>query len=463
MVDDKDFVVAIELGSSRISGVAGRRCPDGSFEVLAFAEEKDSACIQKGAVFNIEKTGKCVKSIIDQLGSTLGCSISQVYVGVSGKSLRTVRNRISRTLEPETVVTNDIVDNLLDTNLNTGYHDQSILHVISQEYKVGQSFTMEPVGVPCGQIDGDFLNIIANNKLISLIEDSFRSEGIKVVGELIAPLELANGVLTDNEKRSGCVLVDFGAQTTTVSIYKNNVLRHLAVIPLGGNNITKDLCDLGMEQDEAERVKIKSASAYTDMSEIKGDDVVTVTAERTVSRADLIDIVEARMEEILDNVSEQISVAGHNADSLIGGMVVTGGASNISNLAAAIEERIKINKVRFAKTVTNSIKGKIPALSAKDGVYCTLISLMMAGKENCAAAPIVEEVVETPAEEKKEKETPATSDVDKTEGEQVAAAAATGSNEEKESGKKDPKKPGGWSKFVSGFTKMLDALTGDED
>jgi cell division protein FtsA len=455
MVEDKDFVVAIELGSSRISGIAGRRCADGSFEVLAFAEEKDSSCIQKGAVFNIEKTGKCVKSIIDQLGSKLGCNISQVYVGVSGKSLRTERNRISRTLQPETVVTTDIVDNLLDTNYNTGYHDQSILHVISQEYKVGSSFTMEPVGVPCSQIDGEFLNIIANNKLISLIEDSFRSEGIKLADELIAPLELANGVLTDNEKRSGCVLVDFGAQTTTVSIYKNNVLRHLAVIPLGGYNITKDLCFLGIEEDEAERVKLKHASAYTNIGDIKDEETVTLGDRPPIKYFALMDIVEARMEEILDNVAEQIKVAGHNADSLIGGMVVTGGASNMRDLAAAIEERIKINKVRFAKTVINTVKSKIPALNAKDGVYCTLLSLMMAGKQNCVADPIEENVPEEEVaadippvvEEKPEEKEPA----------EVAAEKPVAEKP------KEPKKPSNWSKFKSGFTKIVDALTGDED
>jgi cell division protein FtsA len=422
---------------------------------LAFAEEKDPACIQKGAVFNIEKTGKCVKSIIDQLGNTLGCHISQVYVGVSGKSLRTVRNRISRTLEPETVVTNEIVDNLLDTNLNTGYHDQSILHVISQEYKVGSSLTMEPVGVPCGQIDGEFLNIVANNKIISLVEDSLRSEGIRWAGEPIAPLELANGVLTDNEKRSGCVLVDFGAQTTTVSIYKNNVLRHLAVIPLGGDNITKDLCDIGVEEDEAERIKIKHTSAYTNIGDLKDDESITLSGDRPIKASLLMDIVEARVEEILDNVSEQISAAGHNADSLIGGMVITGGASNMRNLAAAIEERIKINKVRFAKTVTNTVKSRIPALNAKDGVYCTLLSLMMAGKDNCVSAIVEEEpeepVVETPVE------APAA------EPEKTPEVAETPVEPEPAPAPKETKKSGGWMNFKRGITKMIDALTGDED
>ncbi len=456
MVEDKDFIVAIELGSSRISGIAGKRCTDGSFEAVAFAEEKDSACIQKGAVFNIEKTGKCVKSIIDQLAGKLGCDISQVYVGVSGKSLHTVRNRISRTLPAETVVTNEIVDNLLDTNYNTGYHDQSILHVITQEYKVGSSLTMEPVGVPCSQIDGEYLNIVANNKLISLIEDSFRSEGIKIAEEMIAPLELANGVLTDNEKRSGCVLVDFGAQTTTVSIYKNNVLRHLAVIPLGGNNITKDLCDIGIEEDEAERIKIKHASAYTNIGDIKDDETITLGDRPAIKYSLLMDIVEARMEEILDNVAEQIKIAGHNADSLIGGMVVTGGASNIRNLAAAIEARIKINKVRFAKTVINTVKGKISAINAKDGVYCTLLSLMMSGKESCVAEEeekIVPEevvtpeettvtVVETPEEETQKVETP----------EEPERKPAT-----------EPKKPSGWKNFKDKIASILDAMTGDED
>ena len=175
----KEFIVAIELGSSKITGIAGRKNLDGSITVL-------------------------------------------------------------------TVVKEDA----------------------TQEYKVDNQYQLDPVGIKASRLEGNFLNILWRKAFYNNLNNCFDKAGIAIGEMYLAPLALADSVLSEAEKRGGCVLVDLGADTTTVSVYYKNVLRHLAVIPLGGNNITKDIASLQMEERDAEKMKLKYGSAFTDNSDI---------------------------------------------------------------------------------------------------------------------------------------------------------------------------------------------------
>lgn len=137
--------------------------------------------------------------------------------------------------------------------------DMSVLDVAPQEYKIDNNLQADPVGVAGKRITGNFLNIVARASLKKNLEHSFEQAKIEIADLLIAPIALANAVLTESEMRSGCALVDFGADTTTVSVYKNNMLRFLSVLPLGGNNITRDITALQMEEAEAEQLKRSTA------------------------------------------------------------------------------------------------------------------------------------------------------------------------------------------------------------
>ena len=137
----------------------------------------------------------------------------------------------------------------------------------------------------------------------------------------ISPIALADSVLTEAEKRSGCALVDLGADTTTVSVYSKNILRHLAVIPLGSNNITKDIASLQMEESDAEKMKLKYASAYTENADIDNDLMLPIDNERKVDSRKFIEIVESRLEEIVANVWYQ--VPAEYSDKLLGGIILT--------------------------------------------------------------------------------------------------------------------------------------------
>ena len=132
----KEFIVAIELGSSKMTGIAGQKNLDGSITVLALVEEDSSSCIRKGVIYNIDKTCQCLTSIINKLQTTLKQDITKVYVGVGGRSIRSAKNVIVKDYPENTLITKDMIDVLMDINSSMTYPDQEILDVITQEYKV---------------------------------------------------------------------------------------------------------------------------------------------------------------------------------------------------------------------------------------------------------------------------------------------------------------------------------------
>jgi len=378
-----DFIVAIELGSSKISGIAGKKLPDGSIQILATASENASGCIRKGVIYNLDKTTQSLTSIIKKLESTLKASIGKVYIGVGGQSLRTIRNTEVRHMEEETKISQELIDSLKDSNRNVPIVGHQILGVVPQEYKVGNDLIVDPVGVQTDHIEARFLNIIARNNVKDNVTKCCNSAPFEIAEDaedLIAPLALADAVLNSSEKRSGCVLVDFGADTTTVSVYKNNILRHLAVIPLGGNNITRDICSQQIEEEDAEALKIRFAQAYIEPKENEDENKSYRLENGTSINAILLeDIVEARLNEILDNVANQIVLSGYD-NKLLAGAIITGGGINLKNMEEAFTKRTKIEKLRVAKDTHIVLKGME---IKKDGTNNTLIALLAAGKENC--------------------------------------------------------------------------------
>ncbi len=383
---DKDFIVAIELGSSKVTGIAGQKKPDGSISVQALVKEDSSSFIRKGVVYNIDKTAQCLQNIIQKLEAQLKLHITQVFVSVGGQSIRSVRNSIVKELPEGTIVDQKMVAELMDTNRALDYPDQKILDVAEQEYRVDQQLQIEPVGIPATRLEGNFLNILERKQFFSNLNKCFETAGIKVADMYLAPLVLASAVLTEAEKRSGCALVDIGADTTTVSIFSKNVLRHLAVIPLGSNNVTKDIASLQMEESDAEQMKLKYASAYTDANEIDPTLSYSIDPERQVESRKFIEIVEGRMEEIIENVRYQIPAEYY--DKLLGGIIITGGGSNMKNIEKAFKIHTDIDKVRVAKFVTMAINTSNDFIKAHNGMMNTVLGLLAKGDISCTGRPI---------------------------------------------------------------------------
>ena len=378
----KEFIVAIELGSSKMTGIAGQKNLDGSINVLAVVKEDSSSFIRKGVVYNIDKTAQCLTSIIKKLENQLKTEITQVYVGVGGQSIRSVRNVITKDLPAETIITQDMVIELMDSNRNMKYPDQEILDAAVQEYKVDSQYQLDPVGIQATHLEGNFLNILERKAFYRNLNKCFETAGINVAEMYLAPLALADSVLTEAEKRSGCALVDLGADTTTVSVYSKNILRHLAVIPLGGNNITKDLATLQIEESDAEKMKLKYASAFTDNNDIDNNLKYSIDAERQVESRKFIEIVEGRLEEIIENVWYQIPSEYY--DKLLGGIILTGGGSNMKDIEKAFMNHTHVDKIRIAKFVTHTINSNNEDIKAHDGKMNTLLGLLAKGDINCA-------------------------------------------------------------------------------
>ncbi len=380
----KEFIVAIELGSSKMTGIAGQKNLDGSITVLATVEENSSSCIRKGVIYNIDKTCQCLTSIIKKLKNFLKQDITQVYVGVGGRSIRSLKNVIVKDLPGASIISQDMINELMDINRNMTYPDQEILDAATQEYKIGNQYQIDPVGIQCSHLEGIFLNILWRKNFYNNINTCFENANISIAEMYLAPLAMADSVLTDSEKRAGCMLVDLGADTTTVSVYYKGILRHLSVIPLGGNNITKDLTCLQLEDADAEKMKLKYAKAYTDISNIDPTLNYSVDKDRTIESKKFIEIVEARVEEIVENAWFQVPV--EFSDKLMGGIILTGGGSNMPEIDKVFKTHTHIDKVRIAKFVTQTVNSKDPKITNHTGMMNTVLGLLAKGDMNCAGS-----------------------------------------------------------------------------
>ncbi len=392
-----NFIAAIELGSSKIRGIAGTKNSDGSINVLAYADENSTDFIRKGIVYNLDKTSQALNNIINVLEGKLNESIAKVYVGVSGQSLRSVHNSIAKAvLQEDKIIDQKLLDLLSDENMEIPLIDLDILEVAPQEYKIGNNLQIDPKGVATDHIEGRFLNIVANKELKKRIEYCFEEAKIEIAEIFVSPLTTANVILSEKEKRAGCALIDFGANTTTLSIYRDNILRFLTVIPLGGENITKDLMTLQIEEDEAENIKLSIGNAWLEKngqenSEEEEKAKYTLEDGRKIDLEDIQLAIEARMEEIVANVWYQIQLSGYD-DKLLAGIILTGGASKIKNLRKLIQEKTTIAQVRIADS-TLKIHTSIKEF-AEDVNKNTIIGLLYTGEENCRQIPVMKEPVD---------------------------------------------------------------------
>ncbi|MCM1078605.1 MAG: cell division protein FtsA [Bacteroidales bacterium] len=384
----KEFYVAIELGSSKITGIAGQKKMDGSISVLAIASEQAPTCIRKGVVYNIDKTNQCIRSIIRRLQEQLQTEITLVHVGIGGQGIRSVVNTIVRDLDEATVVNNSIIDHMMDGNRGTHYQGKTILDVAPQEYKVDSQFQLDPVGIECNRIEGNFLNIVWRESFYRNLSKCFEQEKMPNPRYYLAPIALADSILTESEKRTGCILVDLGAETTTVSVYYKNILRHLVTVPMGGWNITKDITSFHIDEMEAEKMKLKYASALTNSSDVDPDMKLSIDPQRSVPQREFISIVEARAEEIIKNTLAQIP--SEYIDKLVGGIVLTGGGCNMKNIELAFRKYSNIDKIRIAKAISGSVNTAKSVNIEDNATLCTALALLAKADDLSSGRPLSE-------------------------------------------------------------------------
>lgn len=379
----KDLIAAIEIGSSKIAGMVGKKDPNGNLEVLAYATEDSTSFVRKGIIFNVDKAVAGLLSIITNLEQSVnGVTISKVYVSICGQSFRSLINTVAKDLPDNISVTEEIVDSICEENRALKFTDLEIYDVIPQGYHIGTIKEIDPIGVTGNHIEGTFLNIIGRSIILKNLRRCFLDAKIEIADDPdITPLIIGKYVLTESERRLGCALVDFGADTTTIAIYHKNILKFLVVIPIGGSSITSDLMSLNIDEYEAEELKVHYGSAILESNE-EEEEIIHLNDEgHSVKLSEINNIVEARACEIIANVWNQIQLSGY-ATKLGSGLIFTGGGSNLRHLSNAFSRITKRNpKIRTASSIYEpAVTGlTIPS----DGTINALIGMVLNGRESC--------------------------------------------------------------------------------
>ncbi|MDD7342796.1 MAG: cell division protein FtsA [Bacteroidales bacterium] len=329
------YIVAIEVGSSKIVGAVAEKYSSGNIQVNSLAEERMQNSVRYGRVQNVESVKNAVSKILSRLTPSIDCTINDVFVGISGRSLHSVPAELVRSLNPSDVITKEAlvaVENAAGKAPVDGYE---LLATVPCAYYVDGIETKTPCGQFGSQIKVNVNRIVAKpllKKNLSYVMDNCTH----VRRYFVTPLCVGSQVLTDTERSLGCMLVDFGAETTTVSIYKNDYLVYLATLPLGSRNLTRDIANgLGnMLEEDAEQVKLNLANPLDPSSES--------ISIMSVNSTDAINFIVARTGEIVANINQQLKYAHLEAGDL-NNIVLVGGGSQLKGLAQELTNVVKLN------------------------------------------------------------------------------------------------------------------------
>lgn len=458
MAAEENFIVAIVLGSSKITAVAGRKQPDGAIQVLACTQESSDTFIRKGRINNVTKTKQCIINMKEKLEKKLQKSISQTYVGIGGMGMHTVGNTVVRNFDAKTTISAEVVNAMGAENKASATGDRYIYEVVPQEFKIGTQYQIDPVGIQAESFEGRYLNIVANSSIHEDVANCFHNGGLNIAGCPISVLALSDLILSESEKRSGCVLVDMGSETTTVAVFKNNLLRHLAVIPLGGANVNRDITSLQIEDNEAEDLKLHYGSALYEGS-LDDKQPIKLKDGRQIKFEEFAGLVEARMEEIILNIAHQIELSKYDKGQLIGGIVVTGGVANMKNIDKAFEQHTRFEKLRFVTKGGGrmQVSTKISDFN-KDGSYNAALAIIDKGEANCCGGELGSDTPSLFDSESNNETAPQTA-APAVKPETPAAPAPEPEPEEP----KKPKGPNIFTRFVNRVKKAATELVSDND
>ena len=337
------YIAALEIGSSKIVGAIAEKNNNGYVEIKHLEVEKLINSVRHGCVQNVENTKGCINNIIKKLENRIGGTIEEVFVGFSGRSLHSVPTEVNHNLDATVPITNEVLDRIVNDAGRDPINNYETIKVVPRTYYVDKNETKSPSGQFGSNINIK-LNLIVAKSTLKLNLERVMTGSINVREYMVTPLVVADEILESSEKSLGCMLVDLGAETTTVSIYKDGSLVYLTTLPLGGRNITRDITNgLNVLEDTAERVK-KNISNPLD----KNVDHISIEG---VNSTDAANYIVARTGEIIANIRQQISYAGVNLVDLHN-IVLIGGGAQLQGIARRIEDEIKL-KVRMGSYPKN--------------------------------------------------------------------------------------------------------------
>jgi cell division protein FtsA len=383
MSSKEQYVAAIDIGTTKIVAIVGKKNENGKIEILGISKAP-SRGVKRGVVQNIEETVSAIQTTVNDVQERSGIKFSEVFVGIAGQHIKSMKNRgyIMRDEFEDEIKKEEVfrlIEDMHKIHIDIG---EEIIHVIPQNFIVdNETGVKNPIGMCGRRLEANFHIVIGQVAAAKNIEKCIRKANMSVKDLILEPLASSDAVLTDDEKEAGVVLVDIGGGTTDLAVYYDNIIRHTAVIPLGGNVVTSDIKEgCAILQRFAEQLKIQYGSALGDIA--PEDKVVSIPGisgrePKEISFKSLSYIIQSRMEEIIDFVNFEIQNSGY-ADKLAAGVVITGGGAMLKHLSqlmkfkTAMDVRIGFPNEHLAGNGKNEIN---------QPMYATAVGLIMRGFE----------------------------------------------------------------------------------
>jgi len=380
MQKDK-IVVGLDIGTTKICAVVGRKNEYGKLEVLGMGKAVSDGVI-RGIVTNIDKTVTAIEKAVQEAEAQSGINIRVVNVGIAGQHIKS-------SIHTGSITRDSVDDEITVEDINRLTNDMyrivippgsEIIHVMPQDYTVDyEDGIKDPVGMHGVKLQADFHVITAQTNAINNVNKCVLRAGLEIDNLILEPLVSSLAVLSEEEKEAGVCLVDIGGGTTDIAIFHDNIIRHTAVIPFGGNILTSDIKQGCMVmQHQAEQLKTRFGKAIAD--EASPNDIISIPGLRNrppkeISVKNLAYIIEARMEEIIEMVHTEIILSGYEG-RLAGGIVVTGGGSQLSCIKQLYEYMTGMD-VRIG--YPNEHLGKSKTEMVKSPMYATSVGLVLTG------------------------------------------------------------------------------------
>lgn len=380
--ENAELVVGLDIGTTKIAAIVGYKNNYGKVEILSIGKA-ESLGVQRGVVANIEQTIESIKAAIKIASDKANIDIEEVIVGIAGQHIKSMQHRgmvTRRSLEDEVnqADVDQLIDNMHRLVMSPG---EEIIHVIPQEYIIdNEGGIRNPIGHSGIRLEGNFHIITGQVSAVKNIFKCVDRAKLTTVDLHLEPLASADAVLSEEEKEAGVVLVDIGGGTTDVAIFYDGIIRHTAVIPFGGNIITDDIKEgCGIIKTQAEQLKMRFGSALAQENQM--NEVISIPGLRgrphkEISVNTLAQIIQARMEEILEFVLFEIKASGFER-KLAGGIVVTGGGSQLKHLPQLVMLTTGMD-CRIG-TPNEHLAGADDEL--KNPMYATGVGLVMKGIE----------------------------------------------------------------------------------
>ncbi len=336
------FIVGLDIGTTKIAAIVGRKNEYGKLEILGYGKT-ESIGVKRGVVSNIENTVESIRIAVKEAEEKSEVDIKYVNVGIAGQHIKSLQHRgnLIRENADDEISRGDLdrlINNMYNLNMNPG---EEVIDVIPQEYIVDNEVGIKhPVGMLGNTLEANFHIIIGQTAAAKNIYKCVRKAGLEVVDLILEPIASADAVLSEEEKEAGVVLVDIGGGTTDIAIFQDHIIRHTAVIPFGGDIITEDVKEgCSIIKKHAEELKVKFGSCLS--TENRDDELVAIPGLRgrppkEITLKNLSSIIQARMEEIIEHIWYEIRNSGYEK-KLIAGIVLTGGGAQLKHIKQLTE------------------------------------------------------------------------------------------------------------------------------